>query len=172
MTPAELVRVMVGAEVEVGAPDTVPTTEDAVPVVVRLKAFAPLVIVALWPTAGAPVNIPVAVAAVGALPVKVTVSTVTVEVPLALLVVTVPAPLAATPPIPTAQSFLRAILRFLGGFLQMMTGCRSGTSAPETSSLGVLVAEMPVFSGGFAPPLRLMCCRVKRGSCTILSHCS
>jgi hypothetical protein len=44
-TPAELVRVMVGAVVEVGAADTVPTTEDAVPLVVRVNTFAPLVMV-------------------------------------------------------------------------------------------------------------------------------
>ncbi len=36
--------VMVGAVVDVGAADTVPTTEDAVALVVRLNTFAPLVI--------------------------------------------------------------------------------------------------------------------------------
>ena len=45
MTPAELVRVMVGAVVDVGAADTVPTTEDAVALVVRFNTFAPLVMV-------------------------------------------------------------------------------------------------------------------------------
>jgi len=45
MTPAELVRVMMGAVVDVGAADTVPTTEDAVPLVERFNAFAPFVIV-------------------------------------------------------------------------------------------------------------------------------
>ncbi len=64
--------------------------------------------------AGAPVKIPEAVAAVGALPVKVWPSTVTVDVPLALLVVTVPVPVAANPPIATAQSFFRAFLGLQG----------------------------------------------------------
>jgi hypothetical protein len=45
LLPAELVMVMVGAMVEVGAADTVPTTEDAVALVVRFNTFAPLVIV-------------------------------------------------------------------------------------------------------------------------------
>ena len=47
LVPAELVMVMVGATVEVGAAATVPTTEDAVPLGVRTNAFVPLVIVTL-----------------------------------------------------------------------------------------------------------------------------
>jgi hypothetical protein len=42
---AELVSVIVGAMVEVGSPATVPTTVDAVPLVVRVNTFAPLTIV-------------------------------------------------------------------------------------------------------------------------------
>jgi hypothetical protein len=39
--PAELVRPIVGAMADVGIADTVPTTEDAVALVVRFKTFAP-----------------------------------------------------------------------------------------------------------------------------------
>ncbi len=45
LLPAELVRVMVGAVVDVGAAATVPTTEDAVELVVRFNTFEPWVIV-------------------------------------------------------------------------------------------------------------------------------
>jgi len=45
LLPAELVMVMVGAVVDVGAADTVPTTEDAVALVVRVNTFEPLVMV-------------------------------------------------------------------------------------------------------------------------------
>src|SRR5208282_46383 len=41
LLPAELVRVMVGAVVDVGIAATVPTTEDAVALVVRFNTFAP-----------------------------------------------------------------------------------------------------------------------------------
>ena len=41
LLPAELVRVIVGAMVDVGAADTVPTTEDAVALVVRFNTLEP-----------------------------------------------------------------------------------------------------------------------------------
>jgi hypothetical protein len=55
---------------------------------------------------GAPVKVPLALAAVGALAVKVWPPTVTVELPVAPLLETVPVCLAATPSKPMLQSFV------------------------------------------------------------------
>src|ERR1039458_6845542 len=71
LAPAELVTVMVGAVVEVGAADTVPMAEAVVALVVSTNGLEPFVMVTLWPAPGAPVNVPVALAVVGALAVKV-----------------------------------------------------------------------------------------------------
>jgi len=71
-----------------------------------------------------------------------------------LLVVTVPVPLAATPPIATAQSFFRAILGFLGRGHQTKPSPWSGAPAPETSSFGVLAVETPDHPGGMNAVLR------------------
>jgi hypothetical protein len=151
LLPAELVTVMVGAVLDVGAADTVPIAEAVVALVVRLNTLLPFLIVAAWPAPGAPVNVPVALAVVGALAVKVCPSTVTVELPpLALLVVTVPVALAATPPIATFQSFFSAVFLPLPPPGAVETGPTSGVLAAETSPP----------SAAFAPPLRLICCIV------------
>jgi hypothetical protein len=108
LLPAELVIVIVGAVIDVGAACTVPTAEDIVALVVSFNAFEPLVMVTIWPAPGTPKNIPVALAAVGALAVKVWPSTVTVEVAVAPLLLTVPVTFAEAPPIATFQSFITA----------------------------------------------------------------
>jgi hypothetical protein len=118
------------------------------------------------------VKIPEPPAVVGALPVKVWPSTVTVELPLALLVVTVPIALAATPPIGTFQSFFKGRFELFNEFVTAVPGSTSGPSALGTSALTTPAAGMPIPGSAFAPALLLSCCRVKRGSFTILSHCS
>jgi hypothetical protein len=67
----EFVIVSVGALVEVGTALTVPIEDSVVAFVDRLNTFAPKVIVAVWLAPGAPVNVPVWLAATGALAVRV-----------------------------------------------------------------------------------------------------
>jgi hypothetical protein len=148
LVPAELVTVMVGAVFDAGRACTVPTAEAVVALVVRFNALVPSVIVTPWPALGAPVHVPVALAAIGGLASSVTPSTVTVELPAALLVVTVPVAKAAAPPISTFQSFLT------GAFGVGFGLGRSGGKGR------LLILEASSTSAALIVPMRLICCIV------------
>jgi hypothetical protein len=162
LLPAELVIVIVGAVIDVGTACTVPMADAAAALVVSFNVFEPSVIVTVWLAPGAPVKVPVALAAFGALAGKVWPSTVTVEVAVAPLLLTVPVTLAATPPIATFQSFLTAsfVVPFEPGATEY--GPPFGAPDMETSTPSTALTR----------PLRLICCIVKRVSLATLSQCS
>jgi hypothetical protein len=102
---------------------------------------------------GLPVNVPVALAAVGALASKTTLSTVSVELPLMLdelRAPTTPVRVAATPPSDSLQSFFKS--RFLFGANDTLPGFTldsvdmAGEAKPGAATTGRW------------PMLRLLCC--------------
>ena len=171
-TTAELVRVRVGTAFELGTAPTVAMDDSVVALVPRVNTLEGdvLVMVMFCPLAGAlAVNVPVAVAAAGALPVTAVPLMVTVELPDALKAgVIVPVALATVPPIWTFQSFLIGFFHFIGGI---------GATGPGLTGFGrtgVGPSPDPIAqpASPATPPLRLICCMVKRGLLTTLSQCS